>query len=212
MPRAHIIYRPYYKPKWLSSLFLCLVFVMSPACAQTGKKNYFPISDGAQWTYTGRFLPSTGGSYTARATIRIDGTMLIRGRRYYRHITSSVTDAPTAPIKPEQVRYYRAETGGIYFLPGNDLEGEERLAMPLPIPVGGSWLSGSVEVTAEHAGTIAVGRRKYANCLKLTYRQQGDARINEDYYAPGVGLVRSVYVNTTSPQSTIELWLESYHL
>lgn len=166
---------------------------------------------GARWEYGGRFLPSTGGEYPARATIRIDGTTLIRGRRYYKHVTSGdFTDTPNAPLNLENVRYYRAEAGGIYFLPSNDTDGAERLAIPLPIPVGKRWLSGSVEVTAEHAGTVEAGGRKYADCLKLTYRQPGVPRTNEEYYAPGVGLVKFVYINTTPPQSTIELTLQSY--
>jgi hypothetical protein len=211
MLRSHIIYRPHYKPKWLSRLFLCLVFA-TPACAQAGGKNYFPLSDGAKWEYAGHFLPSTGGRYSARATIRIDGTTLIRRRHYYKYVTSVTTDAPNVPMKVEHVRYYRVEAGGIYFLPGNDLSGEERLAMPLPIPVRQRWLSATVEVIAERAGTMEAGGRKYTDCLKLTYREAGERRITEDYLAPGVGIIKSVYTNTTPPQSTIEVTLVSYHL
>lgn len=188
------------------------MFATTPACAQAGGKNYFPLSEGAKWEYAGRFLPSTGGQYPARATIRIDGTTLIRGRRYYKYVTSSTTDAPNVPMKLEHVRYYRVEAGGIYFLPGNDLNGEERLAMPLPIPVRQRWLSATVEVLAERAGTVEASGRKYADCLKLTYRETDGRRTTEDYLAPGVGIVKSVYTNTTPPQSTIELTLESYHL
>jgi hypothetical protein len=141
------------------------------------------------------------------------GALLIRERRYYKHVTSGdFTRVPNVPGKLEQVRYHRAEAGGIYFLPGNDLDGAERLAMPLPIPAGERWLSGTVEVTAESAGTIEAGGRKYDDCLKLTYRQPGVPRTNEEYYAPGVGLVKFVYINTTTPQSTIELSLEKYRL
>ncbi len=196
----------------LNALTLCCLLTFSPACARSRSVDYFPLADSARWEYIGRFLPSTGGQYPARATIRIDGTTLIRGRRYYKYVISSVTDAPNAPMKLEQTRYYRAEAGGIYFLPGNDLGGKERLAMPLPIPVGGRWLSGTVEVTAERAGTVEAGGRKYADCLKLMYREEGGRRITEDYLAPSVGMVKSVYTNTTSPQSTIELTLKSHHL
>jgi hypothetical protein len=176
-------------------------------------KDYFPLADGAHWEYTGRFFASTGAQYPGHSTIRIEGTTLIRGRRYYKHVTSAdFTGVPNAPMNLEQVRYYRADSGGIYFLPGNDLDGAERLAMPLPVPVGERWLSGAVEVTAERAGTIEVGGRKYDDCLKLTYRQPGSPRTNEEYYAPGVGLVKFVYINTTPPQSTVDWTLESYHL
>jgi hypothetical protein len=188
------------------------MLVTIPACAQAGGKNYFPLSDGAKWEYAGHFLPSTGGQYPARLTIRIDGMTIIHGRRYFKHVTSSSTDAPNVPMRLEQVRYFRAESGGIYFLPANDLEGTERLAMPLPIPVGERWLNGMIEVTAQRAGTVEAGGRKYADCLKLTYKEPGGQRTFEEYLAPSVGMVKSVFTNTTPPQSTVELTLESYHL
>jgi hypothetical protein len=200
-------------PEWFFAFGLYLILAATSACAHTSGMNYFPLADGARWEYTGRYLPSAGGEYTARATISIEGTTLIRGRRYYKHVTSGdFTGVPNAPTKLEQVRYYRAEAGGIYFLPENDLEGAERLAMPLPVPVGGRWLNGQVEVTVERAGTIEVGGHKYDDCLKLTYKQPGVPRTNEEYYAPSVGLVKFVYVNITPPQSIIELTLEKYRL
>lgn len=212
MSHLSLASRLHYASGWLFAFGLCLVLTITSACAQTNGKNYFPLADGAKWEYTGIFLPSTGGKYPARATIHIEGTTLIRGQRYYKYVTfgdfSGVPNAPTAT--PKQVRYYRAEAGGIYFLPDNDLDGAERLAMPVPTSSGERWLNGTVEVTAERAGTIEVGGRKYDNCLKLTYRQLGGPRSNEEYYAPGVGLVKFVYINTTPPQSTIELMLESY--
>ena len=203
----------YYTLHRLCIFALCFMLTAISACAQAGGKDYFPLADGAQWEYTGRFLPSTGGQYRARAAIRIEGTTLIRGRRYFKYVISgNFTGAPNAPRKLEQVRYYRAEAGSIYFLPGNDLDGTERLSMPLPIPVGEQWFSGAVEVTAERVGTVEAGGHKYADCLKLTYRQPGVQRTNEEYLAPSVGLVKFVYINTTPPQSTIELTLDSYHL
>jgi hypothetical protein len=82
---------------------------------------------------TFRSLPQ----YPAHATINIEGTTLIRGLRYYKYVTfSDFPGAPNAPVKQKYVRYYRAEAGGIYFLPDNDLDGAERLGMPLPIRLG----------------------------------------------------------------------------
>lgn len=197
----------------LHTFTLCCLLIVAPACASPHSANYFPLQDGAKWEYTGLFFASTGEKYPARATIYIEGTTLIRGRRYYKYITSSnFLGAPNAPAKLEDVRYYRAEADGIYYLPGNDLDGAERLAMPVPVPVGARWLNGQVEVAAERAGTIEVGGRKYNDCLKLTYRQPGNPRTNEEYYAPGVGLIKFVYINTTPPRSTVELTLEKYHL
>ena len=103
------------------------------------------------------------------------------------------------------------ESGGVYYLPGDETEAEERLGMPLPLRAGDRWLSGQVEVTAESAGAVEAGGKKYDGCLKLTYRREGDPHENEDYYAPGVGLVRSVFTNKTPPESRSELTLVGYH-
>jgi hypothetical protein len=77
---------------------------------------------------------------------------------------------------------------------------------------GERWLSGTSEVMAERAGTVEAGGRKYADCLKLTYREPDGKRTTEEYLAPGVGMVKTVYTNTTPPRSTMELTLASYHL
>jgi hypothetical protein len=185
----------------------------TPACARSGGKDYFPLVDGARWEYTGRFFASSGQQYPGHATITVQGTTLIRGRRYFKYVTSgSFPSVPGGPPNQESVRYYRVESGGIYYLPGDETGGEERLGMPLPLHAGDRWLSGQVEVTAESAGTVEAGGKKYADCLKLTYRHEGDPRTNDDYYAPGVGLVKSVFTNKTPPESRSELTLESYHL
>jgi len=195
------------------ALILCFVLAAASACAQAGAKNYFPLSDGARWEYAGRFFASTGAQYPGRAIIHIEGITLIRGRRYFKYVTSSsYPNVPNAPMNREFVRYYRVEAGGIYFLLGDEPDGAERLGMPLPLRAGERWLSGAVEVTAESAGTVEAGGKKYADCLNLTSPHEGDPRTNEDYYAPGVGLVKSVYINKTPPESRSELTLESYRL
>ena len=182
------------------------------ACARSVWHDYFPLSDGSRWEYAGTFFSSTGQQYKGSATITVQGTTLIRGRRYFKYVTSSsFPGVPNAPTGQEFVRYYRVESGGVYYLPGDEAEGEERLGMPLPLRAGDRWLSGQVEVTAESAGVIEAGGKRYADCLKLTYRHEGDPHTNEDYYAPGVGLVRSVFTNKTPPESRSELTLVGYH-
>src|ERR1051325_611234 len=124
----------HYTLQVLCAITLCIAVATTPACARTGGRNYFPLADGARWEYTGRFISSAGKQYPVRATVRVDGTTIIRDRRYFKYVTSvDFMGAPDAPTKFEQVRYYRTEAGGIYFLPGNDLDGAERLAIPLPV-------------------------------------------------------------------------------
>ncbi len=213
MPLPRIVSAPHYRAKLLCALSLFLLLPTTPACARSVGKDYFPLSDGARWEYAGTFFASNGTQYPGHATITIQGTILIRGRRYFKYVTSgSFTGVPGGPLNQESVRYYRVESGGLYYLPGDETEGEERLGMPLPLRAGDRWLSGQVEVTAESAGTVEAGWRKYEDCLKLTYRHEGDPRTNEDYYAPGVGLVKTVFTNKTPPESRSELTLESYRL
>jgi hypothetical protein len=198
MPRPSLTSAPHYTLQSFCAFILCLVLA-TPACARSGGKDYFPLSGGAQ--------------YPGHANIAVQGTTLIRGRRYFKYVTSaSFPGVPNAPVNQEFVRYYRVESGGVYYLPGDETEGEERLGMSLPLHAGDRWLSGKVEVTAESAGTVEAGGKKYADCLKLTYRHEGDPRTNEDYYAPGVGLVKTVFTNKTPPESRSELTLESYRL
>lgn len=82
--------------------------------------------------------------------------------------------------------------------------------MPLPIPADLKWLSGSTEVRAERAGTLKIGDREYKDCLKVTFKLADGVHTTTNFYAPGVGIVKTVYENTTKPKSTAELTLEKY--
>jgi hypothetical protein len=180
------------------------------ACAQTGGKNYFPLAGGSKWEYTGRLYSPTG-EFNVPASIHIEGETIIRGKRYLKYVIASDLSAVTkSPRRSEEVRYYRATQDGIYFLLGKDTGGDELLEMPLPISTGVSWLSGTSEVRAEHAGTVKAGAREYADCLKVTYRGASGVRRTEYYLAPGVGIVRAVYVDVVGPGSSLELTLEKY--
>lgn len=143
--------------------------------------------------------------------MHIEGETIIRGKRYFKYVVASDLSALTkSPRRSEEVRYYRVTQDGIYFLLGKDTGGDELLEMPLPIPTGVSWLSGTSEVRAEHAGTVKAGEREYADCLKVTYRGASGIRRIEYYLAPGVGIVKAVYADVVGPGSSLELTLEKY--
>jgi len=190
---------------------LCCVLTFIAACARTGGKNYFPLADGAKWEYAGQSYSPEGKPISFHATAKVDGETLINGKRYFKHITSSDLSGSSEGGKGlEYVRYYRVAEDGIYFRLGNDPDRPELLEMPLPIPIGTKWLSGSTEVQAERVGTVKIGDREYKDCLKLTYRQHGVARSLENYLAPNVGIIKIVDMNNTEPKSTMELTLEKY--
>lgn len=211
MPHPRQTVKPHYTPEWLLALGLSFLLTTAPACAQAGGKNYFPLADGAKWEYTGRFTSADGKEFSARATSKVVGETLIDGRRFFKLvITSDFSGVPEVGRQLQDVRYYRLAEDGIYFRPGNAADKPDLLEMPLPVPVGVKWLSGTTEAQAERAGTIRAGGRDYADCLKVTFRVAGGTRTVENYYAPDVGIIKVVYTNTAEPKSVIELTLEKY--
>ena len=196
----------------LCALSLFLLLPTTPACARSGGKDYFPLAEGARWEYAGR-LSTPKGQFDIPASIHIDGETLIRGRRYLKYVIESDLSAMMkAPKHTQEVRYYRVAADGIYFLPGKDTEGEELLEMPLPTPMSVSWLTDTSEVRAESAGTVSAGGREYADCLKITYRGSDGVKRTEYYLAPGIGIVRGVYVDVVGPGTSLELTLVNYKL
>jgi hypothetical protein len=201
---------PHYTPQKFCFFVLCLLVAASSACAQANDKDYFPLAAGAQWEYVGR-VSSPTGEFNVPASIHIDGETIIRGRRYFKYVIVSDLSALTkSPRRSEEVRYYRVAQDGIYYLLGKDTEGNELLEMPLPIPTGVSWLSGTSEVRADRAGTIKAGEHEYADCLKITYKGTSGVRRTEYYLAPGIGIVKGVYADVVGPGSSLELMLEKY--
>jgi hypothetical protein len=201
----------YYTPQKLFTLALCFALVTASACARTNGKNYFPLADRAKWEYIGRSSSVTGKQLSVRATARVDGETLINGKRYFKYVlVSDFSSVPEIGKVIEAVRYYRVAEDGIYVRPGIDPDKQDLLEMPLPIPTGTKWLSGSTEVQAERVGTVKVGDREYRDCFKLTLKHSDGLRVTENYLAPDVGTIKSVFVNNTEPKSTVEITLEKY--
>jgi len=202
---------PHYTPQKCCVFALCLLLTAPPACAQPIGKSYFPLTDGSRWDYTGRFSSAGGREFGIRATARVDGETLIDGKKYFKFVVASdFSGIPEIGRRIEEVRYYRYGEDGLYFRRADEPDKADRLELPLLVSAGVKWLSGTTEVQAERAGTISAGGRTYRNCLKVIYRGPDGARSTENYYAPGVGVVKTVYVNITEPKSVIELTLDRY--
>jgi hypothetical protein len=198
-------------PNKICILVLCGILTFIAACDNIGRKNYFPLADGAKWEYIGLSSLGNGKQIRFLATIRVEGETLINGKRYFKYIISSDFSRVTEDSKErESVRYYRVTDDGIYFRLGSDIDKPELLEMPLPILIDTKWLSGSTEAQAKSVGTITIGGREYRDCLKITYKQQGIARSLENYLAPDVGIIKVIDVNTTDPKTSMELTLEKY--
>jgi hypothetical protein len=82
--------------------------------------------------------------------------------------------------------------------------------MPIPLRGGLKWRSGTAQARAERAGTMKLGGRSYPGCLKVTFRAADGARSTEYYLAPGVGVIKAVYRDSTAPESVMEMTLEAY--
>jgi hypothetical protein len=108
------------------------------------------------------------------------------------------------------MRYYRVDRGGIFILSGKDDDGPELLELPIPLRGGLKWSSGTTEARAARAGKIRLGRRTYSDCLKVTYMTSDGVRSTEYYLAPGVGVIKAVYRDSTKPASVMEMTLEAY--
>jgi hypothetical protein len=78
-----------YLPRTLNALALCWLLTVSPACARARSADYFPLVDGAKWENTGRYSSADGRQFAGRAEIRVDGQTLIRGKRYFKYVTTS---------------------------------------------------------------------------------------------------------------------------
>jgi hypothetical protein len=198
MPSLCLKSAPHYTPQRICALTLCLLLAATSACAQAlGGKDYFPLSNGARWEYSGHFYASNGETYSARMTARVDGEALINGKRYFKFVsTADYSGAPPAVKQIEDVRYYRLSEDGIYVRPGIDPTNPSLLELPLPITAGLKWLSGSTEMQAERAGMLQMGGREYRDCLKVTFKG-ADGVHTTNYYAPGFGIRLRGRLSTT---------------
>lgn len=194
----------------LRAAALSLLLAATLGCAKAQGKDYFPLAGGARWEYAGRYSSADGKEFNIRAAARVDGETLIGGKKYFKFVLTSDFSGMPGGKRVEEVRYYRYGDEGLYFRKANDPDKADQLELPLPVSAGMKWLSGTAEARAERAGSVSAGGREYHDCLKVTYRETAGVRSTEYYYARGVGIIKTVYVNTAEPRSVIELTLEKY--
>lgn len=211
MPNPYLTLVPDYKPQRLCAFVLYLLLTISPACASAADKDYFPLADNSRWSYTGTYQYADGKQVSMRANARVEGRIIIRGKEYFKYVISpefvGVSDAPKLP---ENLRYYRVGAEGIFLLPGRNPDGPELLELSLPVRPGVRWLNGDAEAVAESAGTMKVGGREYADCLKVRYRSSDGSVGTEYYLAPGVGIIRASFASNSGPKTVMELMLEEF--
>jgi len=82
----------------------------------TGEPDYFPLSNGARWTYAIDFVIGAGPAQKASAVLRIEGTERIGDATYLKQV-AVVSGVPGAE---QSVEYLRVAGDGIYGLHGTE--------------------------------------------------------------------------------------------
>jgi len=178
--------------KKVSILPLILAIPLA-GCAQT--KNFFPENKvGTTQEYSIEVQSPFSGNQTGKVTTRLVGEETINNKKYYRIVTAF----SGMPGLDQQVGYERWAADGVYAIDGQHKATPEYLDFPQPVGIGKKWISndpdGKKEEEAVSLETVLIGDKTYDGCLKVSYKQQTPNGIMEgtEYYAPGVGLVKSV--------------------
>lgn len=173
----------------LVAITLCFV----AACSKQGEEYFSAPAEGHPLQYVIQF-GTLLGTQKAQMITRREGDETIDGKKYYK-VVSVVSGFPGA--EPE-VSYCRRASTGMYCISGKHKDKPEYLGVPFPVTVGTTWTTsspdGKVEARAESIETVDLFDRKYDKCLKVTESgtSNGKAFTATAYYAPGIGLVKSI--------------------
>jgi hypothetical protein len=180
--------------------FCLLAALESPSTGQSAT-DYYPLATGSRWTYsvivTGGLFPFKEGS----SVTTVEGEETHGGRRYFR-----VRTIFTGVGIPADLQLLRRGAEGIYKLESD----REQLMMPLPLKPGLKWTTrGLREEVIRHvvdgSETVDLPSDSYQNCFKVTHTSISAK--SSDYFAPGVGLVKTV---GAVAGSKLEFFLDTY--
>jgi len=171
-----------------------------------GAPDYTPKpKSGAVSHYTIQFQAILVGAQTGKATARVMGEETINGKTYKKTIVAFTGIAGL----DQTTAYNRYDADGEYEIDGKHRDIPEYLVMPLPIAVGKAWSAmtgdGKKNFKAESIEAVLINDKTYDACLKVTYMMDGGVQ-GTDYYAPGVGLVKSIF---NSGLANVTLTLDS---
>jgi hypothetical protein len=205
----------------VSALWLALVLgcsylkkgTMSPSssggASSTGSKDYFPLSVGDSWKYRS----TTADGKQSEFTIKVLSEEKENGKTLYLVETVSTFQ----PIHD----WYSKPSGWVlmhrqeYVKTGNKAEYQPtKQFLKNPLTSGDSWkwkgtgmMGVEIDESNEVSGpeTVSVAAGKFEAMKVMTKVVQGGAPVTKTYwYAPGVGLVKSM-TDTGSVKSTTEL-------
>ncbi len=200
--------------KWNMYKFFILsaLVILSFSCLKHDKADYYPMSVGARWEYSGQMRLQSGEFFKVKSVGSIVDKEIINGKEYYKLVTT-YEGSPGTP--PQTVSYLRKTEEGIYLVTDDQKDKPELLSTPLPLKVGRTWelesYSSGVKgrYRVEGRETIYVLGKKYEDCFKVYLQQEKEGLRGErlDYVAPNVGVVKQL---VTYGDASLEVNLERY--
>jgi len=226
----------------VSALTLCLLLVacgqQPPAGSEPAGENYFPMVPGARWLYS---LHSSLGEIEVEVTARGDmplsrdrGDVFVMDER---NLGASLGFVEVAPVAYVLTPMYVGRISAVDYGPSGSLrllgQDEPTWILPLDPKPGHSWgqktalfetpegggaqLGWNSEVKPRTTVTVPAGRFEDVVEIETLYRDASDGEVEtevvyRDYYARGVGLVRSVTEDPSGDAThRIEQVLLEYH-
>lgn len=179
----------------LSVGFLVLLIVVTLACARQPQKvggevePYLPLQVGNQWSYSG--TGSEYADYTERVLFQ-DGNRVQLKRE-----NPGTTMALIYEVNPNNIALVYSQEE--FYEDRNILsvsDNRQEVILQGPAVVGTTWRAGDrkYEIT-ENNGTVKVPAGTFKHCLKVRSTFEGSDHQIIQYYARGVGLVKSEFIS-----------------
>jgi hypothetical protein len=190
----------------LSFLYFVLSAVAGPVHAAE-QDLYNPLGVGLRWDVDVE-LTTPGGKIVQGSAVReITGTEQVNGLTYF-VVTTTFKDLPQMK---DFTMYRRKTTRGVFAINSMDKEKREVMEAALPLTVGQTWkttiYTQVIVSTVEAKESVTAGGKTYADCMKVTYKADGNGASGTYYQAPDVG---NVLETTSIGGSTFKFTLKSF--
>jgi hypothetical protein len=190
---------------------LTFAVALAPSSAAADKPatvdgtRYLVLDLGREMRYQVTVSPPVGKSRQAMATNKVAERSVLKGKTYSK-VTTTITGVP---FVPDTLIYYRPAPEGVYQVLEGDEKSPEWLYLPAKIKIGDRWgaetPSGNFQFTAVALEDVETPSGKYPQCLKLkvTMKKTLVTNTQEQWLAPGVGVVKQSDSNAFFASATI---------
>jgi|GEM_PF-2746489 len=158
-----------------------------------GNSDIYPMANGNKWTYDIYVNNVKAGTETDEMSLVTtkDGLTTATVRVVQTDSSSGTEQSVTQQLRKTSQDITQGSDNGVSVI-----------VLKLPLTQGTSWTIGSLPVSVTGQEDVVVKAGTYAGCYKISGQLGGATATN--WYAPGVGLVKSQVVNGTQ-QSRQEL-------